>query len=107
VVVSVGREKLVRDLIPDIISREGRTPVVRVALGQELDSLLRAKVVEEAQELLSTGELSEVADIVDVLDALLRVRKKGWRTIDQLSRQKRRLRGGFGKGYVLSLDEHE
>jgi predicted house-cleaning noncanonical NTP pyrophosphatase (MazG superfamily) len=105
--MSLAREKLVRDLIPDIMSREGRTPGVRVALGQELDNLLRAKVVEEAEELLSTGELSEVADIVEVIEALLRVRKTDWRTVEQLRKQKKRLRGGFEKGYVLSLDEHE
>lgn len=103
----MAREKLVRDLIPDIISREGRAPAVRIALGQELDNLLRTKVVEEAEELLSTGELSEVADIVEVLGALLRVRKTDWHTIEQLRKQKKRLHGGFEKGYVLSLGEHE
>ena len=45
-------EKLVRDKIPDIIRDAGETPNVRIAGPDELDVLLREKIVEEAKEFL-------------------------------------------------------
>lgn len=99
----VIREKLVRDLIPDAIRAEGGSPVVRVASEQELDMLLREKIVEEAQELLLSGDAAEIADVLEAIHTLLNLRRVGWRAIEAIRKQKKRLRGGFERGYVLLL----
>ncbi|RDE13714.1 MAG: hypothetical protein C4K49_08255 [Candidatus Thorarchaeota archaeon] len=99
----MAREKLIRDLVPDAIRAEGGSPVVRIASEQEMDRLLRQKIVEEAQEFLLSGDTAEIADILEAVRTLLNLRCVGWRRIEALRKQKRVLRGGFERGYVLSL----
>ncbi len=101
-------EKLVRDRIPDIIRRNGDQPVVRRARPEELDLLLREKIVEEAQELLASGANEEIADILEALYALLEHRGVTRAEVETLRLNKERARGGFREGYVLEMpDESE
>lgn len=68
------RGKLVRDKIPEIIRRGGELPTTRVLHGEEFLLAIRAKVVEEAQELYGARTLSdmraELADLYEVLELL-------------------------------------
>ncbi len=98
-------EKLVRDKIPEIIRTSGQEPTVRNAHGDELDYLMRAKVVEEAEELLSSGSSDEIVDILEVIDALLELRSVDPSAIDDERRKKRRDRGGFKRGFVLTMED--
>jgi predicted house-cleaning noncanonical NTP pyrophosphatase (MazG superfamily) len=85
--VGLLEEKLVRDKIPDIIRENGGNPRVRVAGPDELEVLLREKIVEEAKEFLFSGDTEELIE---------------------LQRHSKLLaRGGFTMGYVLSSDEAE
>jgi predicted house-cleaning noncanonical NTP pyrophosphatase (MazG superfamily) len=103
--VAILPEKLVRDRIPDIIRQDGGDPRVRVVSGTELDKLIRLKIVEEAQELLTSGEDEEIADILEVLEALLVHRSIDHAAIDDARLKKREERGGFEKGFVLETSE--
>jgi len=98
-------EKLVRDQIPDIIRREGREPQIRVAAPDELMPLLRAKLVEEAHEFANTPSLEELADLLEVMHAILHAR--GWKfsELEAKAETKRQARGAFACGWVLSIDE--
>ncbi|MFW9845400.1 MAG: nucleoside triphosphate pyrophosphohydrolase [Candidatus Thorarchaeota archaeon] len=98
-------EKLVRDKIPDIIRQNGGIPIIRVASCEELDYLIRLKVVEEAQELLSSGEDEEIADVLEALQALILHRSIKQDEIEQIRLKKRTARGGFEKGFVLETEE--
>jgi len=98
-------EKLVRDRIPDIIRKIGGDPQVRVVSGSELDKFIRLKVVEEAQELLNSGDDEEIADILETIEALLVHRSIDRETIEKARLKKREERGGFEKGYVLDMQE--
>lgn len=100
-------EKLVRDKIPDIIRESGETPKVRVAKPEELDKLLREKIVEEAQEFLISGDTEELVDIQEAIDALLTLRKADNALVDIQRHSKLLARGGFTKGYVLTIEEKE
>jgi len=100
-------EKLVRDRIPEIIRSRGAQPTVRIASEDELDLLMRIKIVEEAEELLSSGETEEIVDLLEVINALIRLRDLGRDRLDQLRAQKNQTRGGFERGYVLLLDDSE
>lgn len=68
--------KLVRDRVPEIIRRNGETPIVRFLSRSEFGRSLAVKLVEECEELAETddrlGMLLEMADIKEVLMALCR-----------------------------------
>ena len=100
-------EKLVRDKIPDIIRERGDNPKVRIAGPDELDVLLREKIVEEAKEFLFTGDTEELVDIQEAIDALLKLRKADSALIELQRHSKLLARGGFTIGYVLSTGENE
>lgn len=77
--------KLVRDRIPEIIEQAGKIARWHQLNDDEFREALRAKVVEEAIELLEAddaGICTELADLAEVLDAALRVygvSPKSWR----------------------------
>ncbi|MFW9968214.1 MAG: nucleoside triphosphate pyrophosphohydrolase [Candidatus Thorarchaeota archaeon] len=98
-------EKLVRDRIPDMIRKEGGNPRVRVVSGSELDKLIRLKVVEEALELLNSGEDEEIADILEIIETLMVHRGIDRAIIEKIRLKKHDERGGFEKGYVLDMQE--
>jgi predicted house-cleaning noncanonical NTP pyrophosphatase (MazG superfamily) len=99
--------KLVRDRIPEIIkNKEGATPAIRVLDddGEFLDALLK-KMVEEAielQESVALGNLEEeLADIFEVISAILALQKKTIENIIVIQKEKREKRGGFGKRVLM------
>lgn len=94
-------EKLIRDKIPEIIREKGGSPRVRKAKRDELDLLLRRKIVEESEELLESGDTEEIVDILEAIDALLRLRKTDQALLDLQRETKRHYRGGFEEGLVL------
>jgi predicted house-cleaning noncanonical NTP pyrophosphatase (MazG superfamily) len=101
------KEKLVRDKIPEIIQNDGRTVEVRIASGDELDLLIRKKILEEAQELVKDGTPEEVVDLLEAVDALLFHRRIDDGMLDIHKHAKRLARGGFTKGFVVAFDESE
>ncbi|MGY5873810.1 MAG: nucleoside triphosphate pyrophosphohydrolase [Candidatus Thorarchaeota archaeon] len=100
-------EKLVRDKIPDIIREKGESPQVRVAKPDELDALLREKIVEEAKEFLLSGDTEELVDIQEAIEALLKLRKADPALIEIQRHSKLLARGGFTKGYVLTMKQED
>ena len=100
-------EKLVRDKISDIIRETGESPKIRIAKPDELDVLLRQKIVEEAKEFLVSGDTEELVDIQEAIDELLKLRKADPALIEIQRHSKLLARGGFTKGYVLTLDQDE
>jgi predicted house-cleaning noncanonical NTP pyrophosphatase (MazG superfamily) len=105
--VRILGEKLVRDKIPDIIREKGGNPKVRIAGPDELDVLLREKIVEEAKEFLFSGDTEELVDIQEAIDTLLKLRKADPALIEIQRHSKLLARGGFTEGYVLATDDDE
>lgn len=97
------QEKLVRDRIPEIIRKRGEVPKVRVAQEHEVDYLIRRKAAEEAQELLQSSSLEEIADILEALEALLKHREIDWSAVEEIRTRKKDERGGFDKRFVLEM----
>jgi predicted house-cleaning noncanonical NTP pyrophosphatase (MazG superfamily) len=106
-VSGLKKEKLVRDKIPEIIQNDGGVVELRVASGEELDFLLRQKILEEAQELLKEGTTEELVDLLEAIDALLYHRRIDDGMVDIHKHAKRLARGGFTKGYVVSFESEE
>ena len=66
--------KLVRDRIPEIIQAAGREYAVERMDEEEFHQAIRAKLVEEAQEVAVAAPedlVTELADLYEVMDALM------------------------------------
>lgn len=62
--------KLVRDRIPEIIAASGKRCDTRILSEEEYLAMLRTKLHEELAEYEESGELEELADILEILYAL-------------------------------------
>jgi predicted house-cleaning noncanonical NTP pyrophosphatase (MazG superfamily) len=88
----VTYHKLVRDRIPAIIAADGGQPVTRVLDHAGYEAALRAKLLEEAHEAQAApdGQLaSELADVLEVLQALAAVHDMGWEDVVSEANRKR------------------
>jgi len=96
--------KLVRDLIPDIIQASGRTPSTTTVSGQDLVQALKDKLLEEAQEVFDAPAdkvIEEIADVQEVIAALISLLKIDEQELKQVQLTKREERGSFTMGIVL------
>lgn len=94
----VAYNKLVRDRIPEIIGSRGDRAVTHVLDQVGYQSALLAKLVEEAEEASGAraAELPvELADVLEVLQALAMALGMSWEQLLTLSADKRTRRGGF------------
>jgi predicted house-cleaning noncanonical NTP pyrophosphatase (MazG superfamily) len=96
--------KLIRDRIPEMITRSGKTFSLATLSPAEFARALAEKLVEEAQEACSADRdrlLEELADLSEVIDALLKV--NDWEKIDLVKAQEKRRQesGGFDKRVKL------
>ena len=58
--------KLVRDNIPDIIKKNGATPIVRILDDEEYFKELNRKLKEELNEYLDGNDIEEIIKAFDV-----------------------------------------
>lgn len=98
--------KLVRDRIPEIIFKnDGIKPRIRVLKQKEYRDELLKKLQEEVVEVLAAKKpkeiLEELADVEEVIDALLASAKLTRKEISTVQKQKRKKRGGFLKRIYL------
>ncbi|KAB2347035.1 nucleoside triphosphate pyrophosphohydrolase [Actinomadura rudentiformis] len=99
-----GREKLVRDRIPEIIRDAGGTDAsVRAAEEGEYKALLRAKLYEEAGEYVASGDPAELADLLEVLHALAAAHDISPAELERRRAAKAGERGAFTHRLVLRL----
>lgn len=91
-------DKLVRDKIPAIIRATGRDCVVEIMDDADYRQALRTKLVEEAREATAaTGNalIGELADVLEVVDALCATHGLDPATVRAAQDRKRGERGGF------------
>jgi len=96
---------LVRDKIPAIIEKNGGKYVARVAGEEEFLAKLRDKLKEEVEEFLASSKSEEIADIYEVLDALMKAMKADKNEVLAIQKQKRQDRGGFEEKIILESSE--
>lgn len=65
-----GKGKLVRDKIPEIIAKDGKTPIFRTASRVERVMRLAEKLVEETGGFAASGKIEKLADAREVVLAL-------------------------------------
>ncbi|MBN1668141.1 MAG: nucleoside triphosphate pyrophosphohydrolase [Anaerolineales bacterium] len=96
--------KLVRDRIPEIIESAGKQYETEVMSEDEYVLALRQKLVEEALEAQKADLESiaiEIADLYEVIDALLAIHGLNNEEIIALQAKRRTERGAFGKRLKL------
>ncbi len=94
--------KLIRDKIPEIIAKDnGKTCVTRIMADDEYLESLNAKMQEELNEYLASGEVEELADLEEVLRAILDVKGISYDEFEKIRNEKVLKRGAFKKKIFL------
>ena len=96
--MQISYSKLVRDRIPEIIQADGHRAVTRVLDEDSYRAALLEKLVEEAHEARQAPAEQlpgELADVLEVLQAIAEAHSLGWNHILETATRKRTERGAF------------
>ncbi len=93
--------KLVRDRVPELIEAKGETVAWHVATVEEYDEKLRFKLLEESEEFASNPCVEELADVLEVVEALIAHYGYDKVKVLEIMRLKREERGGFEERIIL------
>lgn len=93
--------KLVRDKIPEIIEASGRHVIMRVLSEEEYICALESKLNEEVAEYQEDKNLEEMADILEVLQAICRARGHSLEELERVRAKKAYERGKFEEKLFL------
>ena len=93
--------KLVRDRSPEISEADGKTCICETLSDEDYISLLDQKLNEELAEYQESKSLEELADLLEVMQAVVKAR--GWtlEELEQVRAAKAEKRGGFEKMILL------
>jgi predicted house-cleaning noncanonical NTP pyrophosphatase (MazG superfamily) len=99
---TITYNKLVRDRIPEIIEANGKKAVYEpINDDQSYIKLLKEKLVEEMNEFLESDDVAELADMGEVMHALLDYKGVSLETFQRIRLEKLEKRGGFKKRLLL------
>ena len=93
--------KLVRDLIPDVIESSGKGCKTRILKDDEYLDMLDAKLGEELAEYLEDKNLEELADLLELVRACAVARGYTLDELEAARADKASRRGGFDKKILL------
>lgn len=103
-------EKLVRDLIPELIRKNGDVPLVRRLNDQAIRPFVAQKILEEAMETseaMSLGDPEkvrlELADLLEVMERAMTLHGLTWEDVKATQLKRRQSTGGFQDNLLLSL----
>ncbi len=93
--------KLVRDRIPEIIEKDGKRCVCETLPQDRYIAMLDAKLNEELAEYQQSKSLEELADLLEVMGAVVKARGYTWDQLTDIRKKKLEERGGFEKRILL------
>lgn len=93
--------KLVRDRIPKIIEASGKTCVYETLSDEDYLRLLDEKLNEELAEYQESKSLEELADLLEVMWAVVKARSWTIEQLEQVRAEKAAKRGEFEKKILL------
>jgi len=98
--------KLVRDNIPSICEKNGQTPETIVLDDDDYASALNKKLEEEVREYLVSSDLDELADIVEVVEALAENQGSSFEEVMEIKQNKKNKNGAFkNRVFLISVDD--
>lgn len=95
--------KLVRDKIPELIKSKGEAMIMHTAGETEYWQKLKEKLKEECEEFVKDETQGEIADILEVIEAICAYKKFTPEEVSAIKAKKKEERGGF-EGRII-LDE--
>lgn len=93
--------KLVRDLIPDIIEESGKECRTRILSNEEYLKMLDLKLDEELKEYHDDQNIEELADLLEIIYAAALARGYTLCELEAVRAEKAKKRGGFEKKIFL------
>lgn len=97
----IVHNKLVRDQIPEIIEASGRSCVTEVLSNEAYIQALDTKLNEELAEYQQSKSLEELADLLEVMDAVVKARGYTWDDLTRVRKEKCAARGAFDQRIFL------
>lgn len=97
--------KLVRDNIPQIISQNRQKAHISTLDSDQYNIALRKKLCEEVQEYLDSEDIEELADIMEVVEALTVFRGSTLDEVLKVKEKKAAKNGKFEKRLFLEKVE--
>lgn len=99
--MKITYNKLVRDLIPEIIEADGKSCTTRTLSDEEYLRFVNAKLDEELAEYHKDGSIEELADLLEVIRAAAAARGSSIEEVEAIRARKAEKRGGFEKRIFL------
>lgn len=96
--------KLVRDKIPEIVKAKGINPINHTADDKEFFNALLEKLREEVEEFIEDPSQEEMADIMEVVYAILKEKGYKFDEIEKARKKKADERGGFEKKIIAYIE---
>lgn len=93
--------KLVRDLIPDVIEKSGNRCRTRILSDEEYLKMLDLKLDEELTEYHKDQNVEELADLLELIYAAAIARGYTLEELESVRAEKAKKRGGFEKKIFL------
>lgn len=93
--------KLVRDLIPNIIAAKGEPLTSHIADDAEYWEKLKEKLGEECAEFTEAETIDELADLMEVIDAIIAFKGFDRAELTRVQSEKAAKRGKFEKRIIL------
>lgn len=94
-------DKIIRDKIPEIIEKSGKNYELEPVEDGVAEKYLIKKLQEELDEFYENNKLEELADIIEVIEAIAVKRGETFQGILKIKEDKKEKRGGFGKNLIL------
>lgn len=94
-------KKLVRDNIPEICVSNNQTPKYKVLDDNEYKSALKKKLKEETKEYIRSENIEELADILEVVEAIAVFQGSSLNEVLKIKESKANENGRFEKKYYL------
>lgn len=94
-------DKLVRDNIPEHIRSKGETAITHIADDKEYRLKLIEKLSEEVKEFSENESIEEMADILEVIDAITAYKNFDKKELAQVKEKKVEEKGAFKKRIIL------
>lgn len=98
---TVIHNKLVRDMIPEIIISAGKQAVIRILSDEEYLAELDRKLNEECAEYQADKNIEELADVLEVIYAIAEARGYSIEELERVRMAKAEKRGGFADRIFL------
>jgi predicted house-cleaning noncanonical NTP pyrophosphatase (MazG superfamily) len=103
--------KLVRDLIPEVIKGNGKQFSIRILENEEYIKELKNKIFEELNEYINAENdkeaIEELADLLEIIHALTACHGANIKIVEKVRQEKAKKRGGFKEKIFLIEVEDE